>query len=202
MSGELKSGISQSPGAEPTASRSTVPVWIFLLTFGLLFLGAVYFDRHSGWFDPAVYAPYNSLAEVETFQPSTPGGAAAAHGKSLYEPVCGACHGLDGLGKLNQGPPLAGSEWVNAKGFDRLTHIPLAGLNGSFAVKGQTWSLSMPAMGAALSDSDLAAVLTYIRTSWGNKADAVTADEVKKVRSSLGGHPQPISGDQLKSMPE
>ena len=57
-------------------------------------------------------------------------------------------------------------------------------------------------MGAALSDADLAAVLTYIRTSWGNKAGEVTADDVKTIRAALGGHPQPISGDQFKAMPE
>jgi len=44
-------------------------------------------------------------------------------------------------------------------------------------------------------------VLTYIRTSWGNKADAVTADDVKTVRAAVGGHPS-INADQLKNMPE
>jgi mono/diheme cytochrome c family protein len=57
-------------------------------------------------------------------------------------------------------------------------------------------------MGAALSDSDLAAVLTYIRTSWGNKADAVTADDVKKVRATVAGK-SAINGEQeMKAMPE
>ena len=84
------------------------------------------------------------------------------------------------MGKPGQAPPLAGSEWVNAKGVNRLAHIPLAGLNGPLKVEGKEWNLNMAAMGAALSDADLAAVLTYIRTSWGNKAGEVTADDVKK----------------------
>jgi mono/diheme cytochrome c family protein len=60
----------------------------------------------------------------------------------------------------------------------------------------------MSAMGAALSDADLAAVLTFIRQSWGNQAGAVTADDVTAVRAAVGAHPQPMTGDQLKSMSE
>ncbi len=62
--------------------------------------------------------------------------------------------------------------------------------------------LSMAAMGAALSDSDLASVLTYIRNSWGNKADAVTADDVKQVRAAVSKTPGSMTGDQLMKMPE
>ena len=60
----------------------------------------------------------------------------------------------------------------------------------------------MAAMGAALSDADLAAVLTYIRSSWGNKAGAVTADDVKTVRAAMGGRPQPLNAEQLKTLAE
>ena len=46
------------------------------------------------------------------------------------------CHGVDGSGKPGQAPPLAGSEWVNAKGHNRLAHIPLPGISGPVTVKG------------------------------------------------------------------
>jgi len=187
MSGELKSGISQSPGAEPTASRSTVPVWIFLLTFGLLFLGAVYFDRHSGWFDRQVYAPYTSAGQLALYQPKSGAAAMAAHGRGVYETVCGVCHGSDGLGKPGQAPPLAGSEWV-AKDVTSLARIPLAGLNGPVQVKGVEWNLAMAPMGAGMSDADLAAVLTYIRESWGNNFGAVSADDMKSARTAISGN--------------
>ena len=59
----------------------------------------------------------------------------------------------------------------------------------------------MAAMGAALSDSDLASVLTYIRSSWGNKAEAITADDVKDVRASIK-NPAPMSGPDVMKMPE
>jgi len=56
---------------------------------------------------------------------------------------------------------------------------------------------NMAAMGAALSDQDLADVLTYIRTSWGNKASPVTAAQVKAVRTELGNRTQQLSADEL-----
>jgi mono/diheme cytochrome c family protein len=106
------------------------------------------------------------------------------------------------MGKPNQAPPLAGSEWVVTKGVNRLAHIPLAGLTGPIQVQGKDWNLSMAPMGAALSNEDLAGVLTYIRNSWGNKAGEVTADDVNVVRTALGGSPKPMSGEQLKALPE
>lgn len=191
-----------TPDTEPTAARSPVPMVIIVVTLALLFLGAVYFDHHSGWFNKQVYAPYSSADELDAYQPKSGAAAALAHGKQVYDTVCGICHGPDGLGKPGQAPPLAGSEWVNTKGVKRLIHIPLAGLNGAFQVEGKDWNMAMAPMGAALSDADLAAVLTYIRGSWGNKSAPVTADDVKAVRGELGARPQPLSADQLKTMPE
>jgi len=202
MSDELKSNGPAKSDGEPTASRSTAPMWIIVLTLMLMFLGMVYFDHHSGWFNSQVYGPYASAEELESYQPKTGEAAMLAHGKARYDQVCGLCHGLNGEGKPGQAPPLAGSEWVNTKGFERVAHIPLEGLSGQLTVKGQTWSLSMPAMGAAMSDEDLAEVLTYIRNSWGNKGSAVTAADIKALRAKLGAHPQPLSEQQLKALPE
>jgi mono/diheme cytochrome c family protein len=167
----------------------TAPVWIFALTLLLLFVGGVYFDRYSGWFDRQVYTPYASSDDLEAYQPK--GGLASKmdEGKRAYSAICAACHGDDGLGKPGQAPPLAGSEWVKALGYKRLEEIPQLGLNGSIQVQGQEWNLSMAPMGAALSDSDLAAVLTYIRKSWGNNASEVDESDIKEMRAALAGHP-------------
>jgi mono/diheme cytochrome c family protein len=201
MSDETKS-CSTASNAEPTAERSHLPMWILALTLVLLYLGAVYFDHYGGWFNAQVYAPYSSTEELDAYQPKSGAAAMMSRGKQVYEQVCGLCHGNDGLGKPGQAPPLAGSEWVNAKGIQRLAHIPLAGLNGSLQVEGKDWNMSMAPMGAALSDADLGAVLSYIRTSWGNKGDTVTADQIKAVRASMGSHPLPMGGDQMMKMPE
>jgi mono/diheme cytochrome c family protein len=188
MSDELQSSDFQTPETEPAAARSAAPIWIIVLTLLLLFLGAVYFDRHSGWFDKQVYAPYTSAEELASYQPKSGAASTLTRGKAVYGTYCGLCHGSDGLGKPAQAPPLAGSEWV-AKDIASLARIPLAGLNGPIQVSGKDWNLSMAPMGATLSDADLAAALTYIRESWGNKNGAVSADEVKDARAAISGKP-------------
>lgn len=185
-----------------TSTHLTVPIWIIALMLVLIFLGGVYFDHHSGWFNAKVYSPFQNAEQLAAYQPVSGEAAIVAHGKQVYENICGTCHGPDGMGMPGKAPPLAGSEWVNAKGAKRLTEIPQLGLNGAVTVKGQSWNASMAAMGAGLSDSDLAGVLTYIRSSWGNNAGPVTADDVKSVRSAIAGHAA-INGEQeLKTIPE
>jgi len=193
MSDENKSSFTPA-NAGPTATRSTVPMWIFSLTLILLFAGAVWFDHAGGWFNAQVYAPYENAEELEAYQPKSGAAEHIAEGKKTYDTICAACHGPDGLGKPGQAPPLAGSEWVNAKGDKRVVEIPQLGLNGTLDVEGKTWNLQMAPMGAALSDAALADVLSYIRSSWGNQAPPVTADDVKSIRAAIVGHPA-ISGE-------
>ena len=193
MSDELK------PDVEPTAAPSPVPVWIIVLMLVLLYFGGIYFDRHSGWFDQQVYAPYASAETLAMYQPKSGDAAMFAHGKAVYETICGTCHGSDGLGKPNQAPRLAGSEWV-AKDIQSLVRIPQAGLIGPIKVTGQDWNLAMAPMGAGLSDADLAGVLSYIRQSWGNKSGAVSADEVKAARTAISGN-SPSVADLAKMTP-
>jgi len=194
--------IYRSSNAEPLAERSQLPIWILVVLLALLYLGGIFFDHHSGWFDKQVYSPFANAAMLEAYQPKSGAAAALAQGRKIYEQVCGTCHGVDGLGKPGQAPPLAGSEWVMAKGVRRLVHIPLAGLNGPLTVGGREWNLAMAAMGAGLPDADLAAVLTYIRGAWGNGMGEVTADDVKEVRASLGARPQMMTHDMLMAVPE
>jgi mono/diheme cytochrome c family protein len=200
MSDESKA-CSVPSNAEPTATRSTVPMWIVVITLVLLFLGFVFFDKHSGWFDAKVYAPFNSADQVQNTQPASEAMKQMIAGKKNYEMFCGSCHGNDGAGKLGQAPPLAGSEIVIAKGFHRLTMIPLEGLTGPIKIKGQDWNLNMAAMGAALPDADLAAVMTYIRGSWGNKAGDVTPDDIKAIRTEIKT-PVQIQAAKLMDMKE
>jgi mono/diheme cytochrome c family protein len=184
--------------AEPKAGAGAVPVWLVVALFVLLYFGMIYFDRRGAWFSPQVYAPYCSLEQLALYQPPT-GGPNPEQGRAVYERICGLCHGTDGLGKPGQAPPFAGSDWALGSP-NRMIRIPLAGLNGPLQVKDQTWSLSMAAMGRDLSDDDLAAVLTYIRQSWGNKAPAVTLEQVKAVRAEVGNRTQPWTAEQLSAI--
>jgi mono/diheme cytochrome c family protein len=199
MSVERDSTITMTAeAAEPKASRRAVPVWLFVFLLVLLYWGMFYFDQRSGWGNAYVYAPYRSVEHVQLYQPPT-GGADLGRGKAVYENVCALCHNVDGSGKPGQAPPLSGSEWVTGNP-NRVIRIPLSGLTGPITVKGQEWNLAMPAMGAALSDEDLAAVLTYMRKSWGNSGSEITAEQVKKVRSEVGNRSQPWTAAELNTV--
>jgi mono/diheme cytochrome c family protein len=186
---------------EPQAGKATMPVWLLVALLLLFFGGGLYFDSHGGWFSQQVYAPYRSVNQLALFQPASGADRAIARGKVVYEQVCALCHGTDGLGKPGQAPPFVGSEWVLTDKAGHLIRIPLQGLNGPIKVKGVEWNLAMPAMGAALPDEDLAAVLTYMRNSWGNKASEITADDVKAVRSATASRTQPWTAAELDALP-
>jgi mono/diheme cytochrome c family protein len=105
-------------------------------------------------------------------------------GKAQYL-VCGACHGQNGEGGPIA-PPLAGSEWVTGP-ISNLIRIQLRGLQGPITVAGKEYN--MPGGMAALSyqtDEQVASVLTFIRNSFGNKASAVTAEQVAPLRGEVG----------------
>jgi mono/diheme cytochrome c family protein len=198
MSNDPKDNL-QTPG-QPKASP--VPVWIFAAMLLFLFYFGVYFDRHSGWFDSQVYAPFRSRGELEAYQPKSGAAAFFAEGQRQYSLICATCHGDSGQGKPGQAPPLAESEWVNTDSSKRIEQIPQLGLAGLIHVKGEAWNLQMAPMGVGLSDSDLAAVLTYIRGSWGNTASPVTDDDIKAMRGLVAGHPV-INGEVgLKAIKE
>jgi mono/diheme cytochrome c family protein len=181
----------------PKAGRRQVPVWLFVLMFLLLYWGMVYFDQRSGWFAAAVYTPYRSLDEVVRYQPI---GNGPGPGKPIFESNCALCHNSDGSGKPGQGPPFVGSEWVLGSP-NRMIRIPDNGLTGPIKVKDQEYNLNMAAMGHDLADDKLAAVLTYIRTSWGNNASPVTPAQVKAVRAEVHNRSQPWTVQELQSIP-
>ena len=102
--------------------------------------------------------------------------------------LCGACHGLRGEGSA-AAPPLAGSEWVNGPA-ENLIRIQLRGLQGPIKVKDQEYNF--PGGMAALAyqtDDQIAAVLTYVRNSFGNSAAPITPAAVAALRTEVGKPP-------------
>ena len=102
--------------------------------------------------------------------------------------LCSACHGPNAEGTVIA-PPLAGSNWVNGP-VENLIRIQLRGLQGPITVSGKQYQLPapMPAQ-AQQTDEQIAAVLTYVRHSFGNNASAVTPDQVKALRGEVGKPP-------------
>jgi nitrite reductase (NO-forming) len=103
-------------------------------------------------------------------------------GEATYKRVCAGCHQIDGRGMANAFPPLAKSDYLAMTSKARLADHILNGLQGPITVNGATFNSAMPPM-AFLTDAEIANVLTYIRGAWGNDLDAMTADEVAKVRA-------------------
>jgi mono/diheme cytochrome c family protein len=114
--------------------------------------------------------------------PPTPEQMAA--GQSVYTATCLACHQATGTGVPGLFPPLAESDYLMAD-KERSIRVVLQGLTGPITVNGQAYNMVMPPL-ANLSDKDVAAVLSYVRNTWGNSGDAVTPEEVAKVRASPG----------------
>lgn len=100
-----------------------------------------------------------------------------ARGKQVYTTQCLSCHQKDGQGVPNLNPPLVGTEWVTGD-KERLIGVVLNGLNGGIEVNGEHYSNAMPGY-ASLGPERVAAVLTYIRQSWGNDASDITPEEVQ-----------------------
>ncbi|NIP95412.1 MAG: cytochrome c [Akkermansiaceae bacterium] len=123
-----------------------------------------------------------------------------AAGKTAFA-LCMACHGPDANGVPNVGPPLAGSEWVNGPP-ENLIAIQLRGLSGPIEVKGQTYNFIAPMVPQAFqTDDQIAAVLTYIRNSFGNKAAPVTPEQVKALRGEVG-KPMLTQADLIPPTPQ
>jgi mono/diheme cytochrome c family protein len=87
------------------------------------------------------------------------------------------------MGVRRQFPPLAGNELVQTQA-DSVIKVVLLGLQGPVTVNGQQYNQVMPAQ-SQLTDQQIADILTYIRSSWGNNAPAVSAEEVRKVRGRV-----------------
>jgi glucose/arabinose dehydrogenase/cytochrome c553 len=105
-------------------------------------------------------------------------------GSILYNTYCASCHQRDGKGDNSRFPPLAGSDWVSGD-KQRLISVILNGLDGEIMVNGQSWQGMMPAHAEFLDDHAIASISTYIRQSFGNKADPINSLEVSKVRQSF-----------------
>ncbi|GAA4412920.1 hypothetical protein GCM10023187_40620 [Nibrella viscosa] len=102
-------------------------------------------------------------------------------GLKVYEQYCLTCHQANGSGVPGLNPPLQQTDWVLGN-KTRLINVVLKGLRDA-EVNGEYYSNEMPAHDF-LSDQQIADVLTFIRSHFGNKAEAVLADEVKAARNA------------------
>ncbi len=106
------------------------------------------------------------------------------HGQKIYEQTCLPCHQADAGGVPGMTPPLQNSTYVQGSAT-KVIGIVLNGLNDGVEIDGETYSNPMPPFSTALKDQEIADVLTYVRSHFGNKASAISVHQVSQIRQSL-----------------
>lgn len=130
----------------------------------------------------AVYL--KDLESEERDAPATPGEAVMQAGAAIYFDNCSACHVSDGSGVPRFFAPLAGSGKVNNEDSTTVVRVILEGAR-AVPTKVHPSPLTMPAFNWKLTDEQIAAVATYVRASWGNSGEPVSASDVGDLRESL-----------------
>ncbi len=117
-------------------------------------------------------------------------------GEKIYLSRCSSCHQADGMGIAGVFPPLVETDWVTGdKG--RLIRIVLGGMMGEVKVNGVIYSGAMPPWKSFMTDEEVAAMLTYVRSAWENSASAVTAHEVSQVRKATADRSTSWTAEEL-----
>lgn len=132
----------------------------------------------------------------------TQAGSSEADGGAIYTAKCASCHGADGNGVAGSFPPLTAVPWTNDESQkDAHIEVVLKGseastLVGPTEVKGSVYNGVMQAWHDSLNDVEVAAVVNHERMSWGNNGGEVTAEDVARLRASLGLPPFPAGGGE------
>lgn len=167
--------------------------WFFVMSLGALAMWGAFYIYSTPSGDESAFGDQRT---VSTLRPAPVAAAGetikAVDGKQIYVAKCVGCHQTSGLGLAGVFPPLAGAEWV--LGDEKtLVNILLHGVKGNLEVKGVTYNGAMPAW-KSLSDDELAGLLTYIRSDWGNKAAEIKPETVKSQRELTKARSEPYNG--------
>jgi mono/diheme cytochrome c family protein len=182
----------------PEPGKGPIPLWLVLLIgLGIFWAGAYLFSFSGG---------FNS--DVFDFEPKfgVAGGAKGpvdpkVVGKALFSANCITCHQANGQGVPGQYPPLAGSEVELGDATNHLIAIVLKGLQGPVVVAGKPFNNAMQAWEAQYTDQQFAAILTYVRSDWGNNAPPITADMVKQIRAEFKDRKDQWTWPEIEKMP-
>ena len=117
-------------------------------------------------------------------------------GKKAYMMICVACHQPNGMGLPGVFPPIAKTPYVSGSP-ERFASIILKGNAGPFIIDGKPYNQIMPPQEAALTDEKIAAIMTFVRASFGNSGSPVGADVVAAARKKFAGHAAPWTQAEL-----
>jgi mono/diheme cytochrome c family protein len=190
-------------GAEAAASPAfrPVPWWVVGGSALLLVWAGLYLGTYSGGFQGDVFNEEANYKPAAPSGPVDPKAASIALGKKVFTANCALCHQATGLGQPGQYPPLVGSEWVLGPAPRRLTQIVLHGVQGTIHVEGKVFNNAMPTW-SALSDKQLAGVLSYVRGELGgNNAPPITEQEMDDARKLTASRSDPWTESELLQIP-
>jgi mono/diheme cytochrome c family protein len=189
------------------ANYRLLPLNLLFVFSGLIFFAGTYLNLFSGHFDPHIYdehaLPHHGPEAAVALTPEQ----FRENGKKFFNnAACNTCHQATGLGQPGVIPPLAGSEWVTGS-EERVIRIVLYGLQGPVSVKGTVFGAApMPAFGKVAgsgynwNDEKIAAVLTYVRSEWGNAASPITPEQVSAIHAKEGDR-KAWTADELQKLP-
>ena len=186
-------------GEVPEPQTAPIPLWLLWLIGLGLFWGGAYLFSFSGGFK----------ADVFDFEPKfgVQGGGSRLPpdpkvvGKALFSANCITCHQANGEGLPGQYPPLAGSEVEVGDATNQLIAIVLKGLQGPVEIKGKPFNNAMQAWEGQYTDQQLASILTYVRSDWGNSAPPITADMVKQMRAEFKDRKEQWTWPEIQKIP-
>lgn len=149
----------------------------------------------------AACAGKESKPAAETTAVASGGAVTMSAGEQVFQ-RCMTCHQANGQGLATTYPPLAGSEFANAANPAVPIRVLLHGLSGPITVKGTQFNGLMPQYGTGIemTDQEIADVLTYVRSSFGNSASAVTPDMVAKERAATKDRKGSMTEAELKTL--
>ncbi len=169
---------------EPVEGREPAPIFVWMTGIGVAVFGFVYYVLFTGHFVP-------DEGDLRTSQLVVPAGP--PDGAAIFARTCSACHQPTGLGVAGVYPPLAGSPWV-VRDPSTAARIVLLGIQGPIEVQGRRYDSLMPTWRAALRDDEIAAVLTYVRSHFGNDAPPIDTAAVASLRAQYASRTSPWSG--------
>lgn len=167
----------------PEEGTETGPWWLYAIILATFAFGFFYAGFYFGEFSYRPHQLYLSQNEneeefeqVELTQMEL--------GENIYGRVCSTCHQSNGEGVEGAFPTLVGTDYVNGK-VSRFAGIIIHGLYGEMEVNGVSYNGNMPAWGEQISDEEVAAVMTFVRNSFGNNSTDVPIDSIKSYRETF-----------------
>src|SRR5213596_820941 len=192
---------------EPRVGAEPLSIWLIAIYGLAIFFGGAYLGRYSGNFSSGGLDPMGAPPPAKKAVAGPAGGEQAAElsphdrGKKVFAANCQTCHQANGQGVPGQYPPLAGSEFTTG-GSRRMGMIVLKGLQGPVKVKGQQYGTAvMQPWDKTLTDKQIADVMTYERSEWGNSASPVTAEQIAALRKELANHPNSFTEPDILGVP-